>query len=161
MAFDRKEVEKEKPKTILWTLLQWYWLIVPTMFYLFIVPRVMDSSNGVLQSGDAFNLAFQLLNYGLGGLMMVISPLERSKTGVADNFLKMAVAQQFLAQNIFGLILSAILWFQLPYKVTEDMVEPEELEKWAFKPKTILIIMGVILGLSLLIAVGQLTSSFA
>ena len=64
-------------------------------------------------------------------------------------------------RNIFGLILSAILWFQLPYKVTEDMVEPEELEKWAFKPKTILIIMGVILGLSLLIAVGQLTSSFA
>lgn len=161
MAFDRKEVEKEKPKTILWTLLKWYWLIVPTMFYLFIVPNVIDSSNGVLHSGDAFNLALQLLNYGLGGLMMVINPLERSKTGVADNFLKMAVAQQFLAQNIFGLILSAILWFQLPYKVTEDMVEPEELEKWHFQPKTILIIMGVILGISLLIVVGQLTLSFA
>lgn len=161
MAFDRKEVEKEKPKTILWTLLKWYWLIVPTMFYLFIVPNVIDSSNGVLHSGDAFNLALQLLNYGLGGLMMVINPLERSKTGVADNFLKMAVAQQFLAQNIFGLILSAILWYQLPYKVTEDMVEPEELEKWHFQPKTILIIMGVILGISLLIVVGQLTLSFA
>lgn len=160
MAFDRKEVEKEKPKTILWTLLKWYWLIVPTMFYLFIVPNVIDSSNGVLLSGDAFNLALQLLNYGLGGLMMVINPLERSKTGVADNFLKMAVAQQFLAQNIFGLILSAILWYQLPYKVTEDMVEPEELEKWHFQPKTILIIMGVILGISLLIVVGQLTLSF-
>lgn len=161
MAFDRKEVEKEKPKTILWTLLKWYWLILPTMFYLFIVPNVIDSSNGVLHSGDAFNLALQLLNYGLGGLMMVINPLERSKTGVADNFLKMAVAQQFLAQNIFGLILSAILWYQLPYKVTEDMVEPEELEKWHFQPKTILIIMGVILGISLLIVVGQLTLSFA
>lgn len=161
MAFDRKEVEKEKPKSILWTLLKWYWLIVPTMFYLFIVPNVIDSSNGVLHSGDAFNLALQLLNYGLGGLMMVINPLERSKTGVADNFLKMAVAQQFLAQNIFGLILSAILWYQLPYKVTEDMVEPEELEKWHFQPKTILIIMGVILGISLLIVVGQLTLSFA
>lgn len=161
MAFDRKEVKKEKPKSILWTLLKWYWLIVPTMFYLFIVPNVIDSSNGVLHSGDAFNLALQLLNYGLGGLMMVINPLERSKTGVADNFLKMAVAQQFLAQNIFGLILSAILWYQLPYKVTEDMVEPEELEKWHFQPKTILIIMGVILGISLLIVVGQLTLSFA
>lgn len=160
MAFDRKEVEKEKPKTILWTLLKWYWLIVPTMFYLFIVPNVLETGNGVLHSGDAFNLAFQLLNYGLAGLMMVTNPVERSKSGVADNFLKMAVAQQFLAQNIFGLIATAILWYQLPYKVTEDMVEPEELEKWHFQPKTILIIMGVILAISVLIVVGQLTLSF-
>lgn len=160
MAFERKEVEKEKPKTMLWTLLKWYWLIVPTMFYLFIVPRAVQSGDGALHSGDAFNLAFQLLNYGLAGLMMVTNPLERSKSGVADITLKMAVAQQFLAQNIFGLILTAIVWYQLPYNVSEDMVEKEDLEKWHFQPKTILIIMGVILASSLLIVIGQLTLSF-
>ncbi|MCG3356866.1 hypothetical protein JHQ82_11220, partial [Neisseria meningitidis] len=65
--------------------------------------------------------------------------MERSKTGLADKFLKAAVAQQFLAQNIFGLILAAIVWYQLPYRVDPEKVEPEELEKWHFQPKTIYI----------------------
>ena len=161
MVFEKKEVKNNKPKTALWTGLKWYWLLVPTFFYLLIVPGVVENSNGTLESGDAFNLAFQLLNYGLAGLMVVTNPLERSKTGVADKFLKLAVVQQFLAQNYFGLILAVITWSQLPFKVTEDMVEPEELEQWSFQPKTIMILVGVIVGISALITFGQLYLSYA
>lgn len=158
MAFERKEVEKEKPKTILWSILKWYWLLVPTFYFLIIIPGALQQSEGQGLAPDvAFNLVFQLINYGLAGIMTVTHPLERSKTGLADKFLKAAVAQQFLAQNIFGLILTVIVWYQLPYKVDPELVEPEELEKWHFQQKTIYIITGVFLVITLLVVLGQFT----
>jgi hypothetical protein len=158
VAFERKEVEKEKPKSILWSILKWYWLLVPTFYFLVIIPGSLQQSEGQGLAPDvAFNLVLQLINYGLAGIMTVTHPLERSKTGLADKFLKAAVAQQFLAQNIFGLILTVIVWYQLPYKVDPELVEPEELEKWHFQQKTIYIIMGVLLGITLLVVLGQFT----
>lgn len=158
MAFERKEIEKEKPKTILWSMLKWYWLLVPTFYFLFIIPGALQQSEGQTLAPDiVFNLVFQLINYGLAGIMTVTNPLERSKTGLADKFLKAAAVQQFLAQNIFGIILTVIVWYQLPYKVAPELVEPEELEKWHFEQKTIYIIMGVLLGISLLVVLGQFT----
>lgn len=158
MAFERKEVEKEKPKSVLWSILKWYWLLVPTFYFLIIVPGMLQQSEGPgLEPAAAFNLVFQLINYGLAGIMTVTDPLERSKTGLADKFLKAAVAQQFLAQNIFGLILTVVVWYQLPYRVDPEMIEPEELEKWHFQPKTIYIITGVILAVTLLVVLGQFT----
>lgn len=156
MAFERKEVEKEKPKSVLWSILKWYWLIVPTFYFLFIIPGALESSEGSgLDPATAFNLVFQLINYGLAGIMTVTHPVERSKTGVADKFLKVAAVQQFLAQNIFGLILTVIVWYQLPYKVDPDMIDPEEKEGWYFQPKTIYIITGVLIAITLLVLIGQ------
>ena len=153
MAFERKEVEREEPKSGLWSMLKWYWLLIPTFYFLFFIPNA--SQQGELAPGVALNLMLQMVNYGLAGIMTVTHPVEKSKTGLADNFLKLAAVQQFLAQNIFGLILTVIVWYQLPYKVDAEKVEPEELEKWHFQPKTIYIITGVLLAVTLLVVFGQ------
>lgn len=69
--------------------------------------------------------------------------------------MKLAAIQQFLAQNIFGLILTVIVWYQLPYKIDVETVEQEELEKWHFQPKTIYIITGILLAVTILVVLGQ------
>lgn len=156
MAFERKEIESKKPKTIYWTILRWYWLIIPTIYFLIIVPSLTEGSNTpMLEPGDVFNLIFQMFNYALAGLMTVTAPTERSKSGIADTFLKMVAVQQFLVQNIFGIVLTVLVWYQLPYKVAPETVDPEEAEKWHFQPKTIFILTAVILGLTVLVIGGQ------
>lgn len=155
--FERKEKETETNKAnwVLWSILKWYWLIVPTFYFLFMVPGYLEDSSG-LEPAVAFNLIFQLINYAFAGIMTVTNPTERSKTGLADKFLKAAAVQQFMVQNILGLILTVLVWYQLPYRVNPETVEPEEKEKWYFQPKTIYIITGVLLGITLLVVVGQL-----
>lgn len=155
VAFEQKQATKDEPTSVFWIILRWYWLIVPSIYFLFIVPGALEDG-GVLAPGAVFNLLFQLLNYGFAGIMTVTSPLERSKTGIADTYLKIAVAQQFLAQNILGTILSVVVWYQLPYKVNPEKVEPEEMEKWHFQPKTLKILSFVILGITILAVVGQI-----
>ena len=153
MAFERKEIEKENPKSALWSMLKWYWLLIPTFYFLFFIPNA--SQQGELTPSVALNLMLQMVNYGLAGIMTVTHPVEKSKTGLADNFLKLAAIQQFLAQNIFGLILTVIVWYQLPYKIDVETVEQEELEKWHFQPKTIYIISGILLAITILVVLGQ------
>ena len=153
MAFERKEIEKENPKSALWSMLKWYWLLIPTFYFLFFISNA--SQQGELAPSVALNLMLQMVNYGLAGIMTVTHPVEKSKTGLADNFLKLAAIQQFLAQNIFGLILTVIVWYQLPYKIDVETVEQEELEKWHFQPKTIYIITGILLAVTILVVLGQ------
>ena len=156
MAFERKEIEKEKPKSGLWSMLKWYWLLSPTFYFLFFVPKALQQADGGALAPDvALNLIFQMVNYGLAGIMAVTHPQEKSKTGLADKFLKAAAIQQFLARNIFGLVLTVIVWYQLPYKVDAESIEPEELEKWHFQPKTIYIITGILLAITILVVFGQ------
>lgn len=156
MAFERKELQKEKPKTIYWNILKWYLLIVPTFSFLFLVPRSTQGMETPDMTPDqVFALMFQLLNYSLAGILVVTNPVERSKTGIADIVLKIVIAQQFLAQNILGLLLTIFVWYQLPYRVDEKALTKEELEGLFFKPKTLLILAGVTLGITILIIGGQ------
>src|SRR5690625_1288008 len=102
-------------------MLKWYWLLIPTFYFLFFIPNT--SQEGELAPSVAVNLMLQIVNYGLAGIMIVTHPVEKSKTGLADNFLKLAAIQQFLAQKIFGRILTVIVWYQLPYKRDVETVE--------------------------------------
>lgn len=156
MAFERKEIKKEQPKTFYWNILKWYWLIIPTFYFLFLVPRATEGMETPEMSPDqVFALLFQLLNYSLAGIMTVTNPIERSKTGVADLILKIAIVQQFVAQNILGLILAIFVWYQLPYRIDPITLTEEEVVGWYFKPKTLLILTSITLGITILVIGGQ------
>lgn len=77
MAFERKEIEKENPKSALWSMLKWYWLLIPTFYFLFFIPNA--SQQGELAPSVALNLMLQMVNYGLAGIMTVTHPVEKSK----------------------------------------------------------------------------------
>lgn len=158
MDVQHSKKKQEKTKTYFWTILKWYWFIVPAFYYILILPRLVLNDAGPMVSGeDIFTILFQFLNFILSGLMFVTNPLERSKTGVADNFLKIAVTQQFIVQNIFGMILALLTWYNLPYRVKPEDVSPEDTKKWYFKPKTILILSGVSLAIAIFSMIGNLS----
>ena len=139
MIFEQKETNTKKTKTYFWTILKWYWFIVPSILYIVILPRIVLTEGGPsFVNQDIFTMLFQFMNLLFSGLMFVTKPIERSKSGVADIFLKVAIIQQFVAQNIFGVILTALAWYQLPYKVTPEPTEAEDKGSFYFKPKTIL-----------------------
>lgn len=151
MAFEYKKENQEEIKTYFWTILKWYWFIVPAFYFIVILPNITLNEGGAsFGGGDVFTLLYQFLNFSMSGLMFVMHPIERSKIGVGDKFLKIATVQQFFTRNIFGVILIILAWYQLPYKVELETIDPEDEEKWYFKPKTILIITIVILSLVLL-----------
>lgn len=157
MDLKKNETEQEKPKKYFWTFLKWYWFVVPSFYYILVLPKLVLNDAGSLVGGeDIFTILFQFLNYVLSGLMFVTNPLEQSKTGVADKFLKIAVAQQFIVQNIFGMILALLAWYNLPYRVKPEELSPEDTEKWSFKPKTILVLSTATLALSILSMIGNL-----
>jgi len=157
-VFEQKEVSNKdkKPNTTFWTILRWYWILVPTLYFLFVVPNLAEGNEtAMLQPAEVFNVLFQLLNLGLAGVMTVTAPIEQSKVGAADNILKVAAVQQFLVQNIFGLILTVIAWYKLPYKVDPAAITEEEAEKWHFETKTLYILTGIIAGITVLAIISQ------
>lgn len=140
MGIQHSKKTQEKPKTYLWTLLKWYWFIVPAFYYILVLPEL--ALNGVDAAVDGkilFTIIYHFMNFVLSGLMFAINPIEQSKSGVANLFLKIAVAQQLVVQNIFGMILAFLTWYNLPYRIRPEQVDAEDAEKWHFKPKTILI----------------------
>lgn len=165
MFFERKEVKQEKPKTFFWTFLKWYWFIVPSLYYILVVPSLALNEGGSLVTGqDIFTMLFQLSNYILSGLMFVTNPMERSKNGVADKFLKIAVVQQIMLRNILGVILGLLAWYQLPETISRQQLEEvdtesdsEEDRERYFKPKTILIIAVISLVLTIATTIGYLS----
>jgi len=156
VAFERKKTPNENPNTTFWNILQWYWVLIPTFYFLFVVPNMVEGVEGAaLELGDVYNIFFQLLNLAFAGILIQTPPLERSRTGVADRVLKIAAVQQFLIQNIFGLILALFVWYKLPYRMKPEMVSAEEAEKWYFQPKTLFILTITVLVLTILAIISQ------
>lgn len=141
MVSESKSIKEQENKTYFWTSLKWYWFIAPSFYFLFIVPK-MVGGNVVLTMGseDMSTFLFQLLNYVMAGLMFVTNPTEQSKTGGADMFLKIALGQQFAAQNIFGILLTVLVWYKLPYKIDSSAINSNNSTKRYFKTNTISII---------------------
>lgn len=147
MVFERKEKitqeESKEIKTYFWTLLKWYWLLVPTFYFMFILPKLVQNiGGGLLSFTDISTLFFQTLNYIMVAIMVLIDPKERSRKGVADKFLKIGIFQQFFVQNIFGMIFVLLAWYQLPRTLPTKNVELEE-EQTHIKPKTTLILVVI------------------
>lgn len=118
MKSENKRKSKKKTNTYLWTSLKWYWFLVAAFYFLFILPKMFQADAGLtMEVADVLTLLFQVQNIILSGLMIMISPLERTKVGVADIFLKIAAVQQFIVGNIFGLLLTVFVWYRLPYKI--------------------------------------------
>jgi hypothetical protein len=156
-VFERKQTSNSEPNSTSWTILKWYWLLVPALFFLFVVPTWADGAEAPnLGLGDMYNFIFQLFNLSLAGILVQTDPLERSRSGAADGILKMAIGQQFISQNILGLILSGYTWYKLPYKVKPEMVTSEAAEKNYFKPKTLYILTAIVLILSILAIISQI-----
>lgn len=156
MEFQRKD-KAPNEKNYYWVLLKWYWLIVPVFYFIFILPEKAMSTGGLVMTGeDIFTLLFQFINLILAGLAFMTHPVEQSKTGHADLFLKIAAAQQFLVQNWLGLILTVVSWYKLPYKVEADEVAEDEKNKWYLKSKTVIIVVVICLVVSLLSMIGNL-----
>lgn len=153
--FEDKKLAENK-KNYYWIFLKWYWLVTPVIYFAFILPeKAMSTGSLLMQGEDIFTLLFQFINMVMSGLMFASHPVEQSKTGHADIFLKMAAVQQFFVQNWFGLILTVITWYKLPYKVKEESIEEEN--KLYFQSKTILLIAGLGLVLSILSMIGNLS----
>lgn len=158
MVFEQKkkfdQETDEEVKSYFWTFLKWYWLVIPTIYFLFGLPGILESTEGSsLSLIDISTLFFQILNFVMAGNMFLIDPLERSRTGVADKFLKIGVIQQFFTENIFGIILILLTWYQLPKALPADFEEEEE-EVKHLKPRTNLIIaiISTVLSFALFIA---------
>ncbi|MDN6161506.1 MAG: hypothetical protein L0I79_01925 [Atopostipes sp.] len=143
MVFERKEKEElEAPKevkTYFWTFLKWTWIALPSIYFVIALPGILERAEGALSLFDLTTLFFQILNFVMAGNMFLIEPSERSRSGVADKFLKIGALQQFFAENIFGLILILLAWYQLP-KVLPNDYEVEEKDMNYLKPKTNLVI---------------------
>lgn len=158
MIFERKEVEKKEQKNIYWTMLRWYWVLIPTFFFVFMVPNMLnDGRTGLENMNDFYTVVFHLTNFGWAGIMITTDPIEQSKSGVGNTILKVAMVHQVLTQNLFGIMLSFLAWYNLPYRVNPESKETDEKEKLYFKPKTLLILTGVIAFITLLSLLGQFT----
>lgn len=155
--FERKTMSNDERNTTSWAILKWYWLLFPTLFFIFVVPTWTGGAEApALGIGDFYNFIFQLFNLALGGIMVQTHPIERSRSGAADGVLKMAIGQQFISQNILGLILSIYVWYKLPHKVKPGMVSTEEKERRYFKSKTLSILTAIVLILTILAIISQM-----
>lgn len=154
MIFERKEIAAStatvERKNYFWVILQGYWFILPSIYFVFVLPQLAQNAQEVpLSIADLSIMVFQLLNFSMAANMYLMSAREQSRQGMADKFLKISMLQQFIIQNIFGLILAFLAWYRLP---KPDLVEleSEENEKPKVKPKTNLtwVIVNTILSLA-------------
>lgn len=155
--FERKKTSHGEPNSGSWEILKWYWLLVPTLFFIFVVPTWAEGTEAAAVGiGEMYTFIFQLFNLALAGIMIKTHPLERSRSGAADGVLKMAIGQQLISQNIFGIILTIYVWYKLPYKIKPEMIPAEETEKNYFQPKTLYILTGIVLILTILAIISQM-----
>lgn len=146
--FERKEVNKKDKDTepLLWKILKWYWLLVPIVYFFFVTPPLLEPG-GSANADDSiyFVLAFLFLNLGMAGIMFYTPSEEITRAGAAENILKMAVAQQIIAQNPLGAVLALGAWYKLPKQPTIETEEENEDGQRELAPKHLYLIMILIL----------------
>lgn len=159
MVFERKETPKEKPANTFWSILRWYWIIIPLGYLIVVLPEASEqATTGKLGMELLITTMYQLTNLGFAGILTVTPPIEQSRVGAADKVLKIAAIQQFLMQNILGFILTLIAWYKLPHKVAPEFLHFEDEKQNYFKPKTLYILAGVLTAITILTLIIQLQS---
>lgn len=158
--FERKEAPKEKPANSIWPILKWYWILIPVLYFTFVLPNaVEEAGTEAIGMGVITTIIYQFTNLSMGGLMTMLHPLEQSRSGAANNFLKIAAIQQLLVQSYFGFILILIVWYKLPNKVSPDMISEEENEQKSLPPKTIYMLTGIVTAVSIFVLILRLTAN--
>lgn len=136
MAFERKNVAKENSTNHFWQIFQWYLIIVPVLYLIFVMPNVFQrgGSEAIAYTSVA-RLFLHVLNLGVGGVIYLTHPSERAKNGAAKNLLIMAMIQQLVTQNLFGFGLAIIAWYKLPLVAPAVSVIKAENEQKSLQPK--------------------------
>lgn len=157
MAFERKQVQKAQPKTTFWTIFKYYYVVIPAIYLIFLMPNAVSvtSTGPRLEPLETFNLIKQLLMLAIGGIIRVIDARELAKSRAGDHFMKMIMAQQLVASNFFGIIVTVLAWNELPRVLRDEQIPEKDLKKWHFKNRTIYILLGIVIALTILTAFGQ------
>ncbi len=156
MAFERKKAPQERPDQKYWNLLKAYWLIVPALFFILVLPRITESPElQTVYREDVSPLVYQSMNMGLAFVFHHTHVSERTRNGAGDKLLKVAGVQQLLSRNLFGFLFVLFVWYKLPNRVNPAYFTEEEKNQSAFQPKTLYILAGVILSITLLVNVSQ------
>lgn len=164
MVFERKEGIEEKEtgdvKGIFWSVLKWYWFIIPSIYFLFGLPGLLDSMEAGSPSFlNISTLFIQIITFLMGVNMHLMKRSEQSRKGVGDSFLKIAAFQQIFTENIIGFILVLVTWYKLPKVPLPDSERKEqkaEGEIKDLKPKTNRMIAFVLTILSLILAIARI-----
>ena len=109
------------------------------------------------EQGVIYTMIFHMLNLSFGGILTQTHVLEQSKSGAGDKILKAVIVHQFIIQNIIGIALAIFVWYKLPYKIKSESIPTEKLEKPHFQPKTLYILTGIVLLLTVLAIISQMT----
>ena len=164
MIFERKgndsfnEENPNKVQTYFWTLLKWYWLLIPSFYFLVKLPALMQEIEaGPLSMEEVSTVFFQILNYSMAANMFLMAPEEQSKKGVADKFLKIGLIQQLFVGDLIGIILLALAWYQLPKVLVGKTIKQDE-KSAQVKPRTNLILVILTTLFSIAFAVSRMLS---
>lgn len=155
MAFERRKVTTQNNKNNFWPFLQGYWILVPALYFIFVMPTIFQvAPNESLPLSTITNLFYNAFNLGLGAILYVIHPKERAKVGAADGILKIAVVQQLLARNVFGLLLTVATWYKLPEVISPEAISSSENKGKYLAPKILYSLTILITVLTLLSIIG-------
>ena len=157
MKFEQKQVDTIQPKKVFWTIFKYYTVIVPMIYLIFLMPKVVTftADGPVLAPSETFNLMKQLLLLGISGILRVIDPAVKSKNQAGDHFMKLIMLQQLFANNLFGMLLAVLAWNEFPRYINEEQLTEEEKNQWHFQNKTIYILLGIIVVLTAGVALIQ------
>lgn len=150
MESENRQITKEN-NHYLWTILKWYLFLAASFYFFFVLPKMFRVEGGITMArGDWFMLYFQASNYLASALMFLMPKKQQSKSGLADLFLKILAVQQFLMENIFGMFLTVIVWYKMPFKIEEESIFDD---KNFIRPETIKIITMLNCGIILLLKI--------
>lgn len=156
MAFERKEVSNKSVTNSYWQIFQWFMIIVPALYFIFIMPSIFQQgSNEPVAYSSVVALFLNVFNMGVGAVLFMTHPLERSRDGAANIIVKMAIVQQLVSQSFFGFGLGLIAWYKLPTVVSSNSLNQHEKEQKSLSPKALYIIMGLLLILTGLVVLSN------
>ncbi|WP_018659930.1 hypothetical protein [Allofustis seminis] len=157
MAFEQKQLAKQSQNKVFWTIFKYYAVVIPMIYLLFLMPSTVTftASGPMIAPSETFNLMKQLLLLGIAGIVRVIDPKAKAKNKAGDHFMKMIMAQQLLANNLFEILLVVLAWNEFPRVLDEAQLTEQELKQWHFKNKTIYILLGIVIVLTLCVAFVQ------
>lgn len=152
MAFERKKSSKKNVTNSYWQIFQWYLVIFPLFYFIFVMPSVFQQgSNGPVPYASVATLFMHVVNMGVGSVFFLTHPLERSRNGAANHLLIMAMIQQLITQSFFGFGLALIAWYKLPTMVSPEAMTSEMENQKSIASKWLAILMVILIILTVLV----------
>ena len=146
MAFERKKASRKSVTNSYWQIFQWFLILVPAIYFIFIMPTIFQQgSDETVAYSHVISLFLNVFNMGVGAVLFMTHPLERSRDGAANILLIMAIVQQLISQSLFGFGLGLIAWYKLPRVVSASALNDHEKEQKSLSPKVLYILMGLLL----------------